>query len=391
MSRRASYWRWAGLVLAGCSVGKAVADPGGPGLRERPKIIFILADDLGYGDLGVTGHPYARTPNLDRLAGEGLRFNQAYMSGAWCAPSRAAIMGGIYPAREFNTERELPAGKPSLTSILQEAGYATAHFGKWHLGGQEPQLYGIDEAFITNGNGPTWSATERRDPHWREKTTARYIDMAIDFAGKNRSRPFFINLWLYPTHSYIDPTEAMLAEYEDLQVDIGDFDNPLQREFLEFVAEHGDIQSAIRAYCADITAMDTEVGRLMKALKELELDERTMVVFTSDNGPGPIENKELASRYLERPTLLNNTGSAGPYRDRKLSLHDGGIHVPLLIRWPGTVPAGMVNDSTVIGGVDFLPTLSGIAGARIEGIETDGVNLGAALTGGMIPRGEPLF
>ena len=362
----------------------------------RPNILFILADDLGFGDLGVTGHPYAKTPHLDRLAGEGLRFNQAYMSGAWCAPSRAAIMGGIYPARQFNLNRELPVENPSLTSLLKEAGYTTAHFGKWHLGGKSPEdpqpaQYGIDKALITNGNGPTWTDKERRDPHWREKTTARYVDMAIEFAGENRDKPFFINLWLYPTHSYIDPTEEMLAVYEDLEVDICDFENPLQREFLEFVAEHGDIEKAIRAYCADITEMDTQVGRLLRALEDLRLDARTLVIFTSDNGPGPIVGKELASRYVERPTLLNNTGSAGPYRDRKLSLHDGGIHVPLIVRWPGNVPAGMVNDITVIGGVDFLPTLSTITGACMEGVPTDGVDLSAALMGEAILRGEPLF
>lgn len=366
------------------------------GSLERPNIIFILADDLGYGDLGVTGHPYAKTPHLDRLAGEGMRFNHAYMSGAWCAPSRAAIMGGIYPARQFNLNRELPVENPSLTLVLKKAGYTTAHFGKWHLGGKSPEdpdpsQYGIDKAFITNGNGPTWSGKERRDPHWREKTTARYVDMAIEFAGENRDQPFFINLWLYPTHSYIDPTEEMLAVYENLEVDIHEFENPLQREFLEFVAGHGDIQEAIRAYCADITEMDTEVGRLLKALQDLGLDGRTLVIFTSDNGPGPIVGGELASRYIERPTLLNNTGSAGPYRDRKLSLHDGGIHVPLIVRWPGKVPAGMLNDSTVIGGVDFFPTLSRIAGVRIEGIPTDGVDLSGALMGERIPRGEPLF
>ncbi|NDV61575.1 sulfatase-like hydrolase/transferase [Puniceicoccales bacterium CK1056] len=372
------------------------ADPGDGRAGVGPNIIFILADDLGYGDLGVTGHPYARTPHIDRLAEEGLRFNQAYMSGAWCAPSRAAIMGGVYPARGFNINRELSPEKPSLTSLLKGAGYSTAHFGKWHLGGKNapaptPGQYGIDEALITNGNGPTWSPIERNDPHFREKTTARYIDLAIAFAGQNRDRPFFINLWLYPTHSYIDPTEEMLAVYEDLDVDINDFENPLQREFLEFVAQHGDIQKAVRAYCADITAMDTELGRLMKALKDMNLDERTVVIFTSDNGPGPIVNQDLAGRYVEHPTLLNNTGSAGPYRDRKLSLHDGGIHAPLILRWPGKIPAGMVNDSTVLGGVDFLPTLTNMAGVSIEGIMTDGVDLTAAVMGEVVQRGKPLF
>lgn len=363
---------------------------------ERPNVIFILADDLGYGDLGVTGHPYARTPELDRLAGEGIRFNEAYMSAAWCAPSRAAIMGGIYPAREFNVKRELSLDRPTLTSLLRESGYATAHFGKWHLGGRTadaptPSQYGIDRALITNGNGPTWSVKEREDPHWREKTTAAYVDMAIAFAKEHRDQPFYMNLWLYPTHSYIDPTEEMLARYADLEVDISDFANPLQQQFLQFVSEHGDLAGAVRAYCADITEMDMEVGRLMEGLKALGLDERTLVIFTSDNGPGPIVGEELANRYVERPSLLNNTGSAGPYRDRKLSLHEGGIRVPLLMRWPGKIPAGLVNDTTIVGGVDFLPTLLALAGPRAEAMDTDGVDFGAALRGGRTFRRKPLF
>lgn len=366
--------------------------------RERPNIILILTDDLGYGDLGVTGHPYAKTPNIDRMADQGIRFTEAYMSGAWCAPARAALMSGRYPAREFNLNRELSTEQPSLTSILKESGYTTAHFGKWHLGSRDrtaptPSQYGIDTAFITNGNGPTWSPIDRRDPHWREKTTAAYVDMTIDFAKENQKKPFFINLWLYPTHSYIFPTEEMLAIYSDLQVDIADFENPLQREFLEFVAQHGDIQDAIRAYCADVTEMDTEIGRLMKALKELSLDENTLVIFTSDNGPAPIVADNLPDRYEEMPTLLNNTGSAGPFRDRKISLHDGGIRVPMIVRWPGKVPAGVVNEDTIISGVDYLPTLIKLAGVNTEHIDLDidGVNMASAFMGQSVERGKPHF
>ena len=140
---------------------------------KAPNIIFVLADDLGYGDLGVTGHPYVQSPHIDRLADEGLRIENAYMSGAWCAPSRAALMSGLYPARYFNLTHELAVDRPSLTQVLSDAGYATAHYGKWHLGGREatastPADYGFDESFIANGNnggGPTWTAAERKDPH----------------------------------------------------------------------------------------------------------------------------------------------------------------------------------------------------------------------------------
>ena len=362
--------------------------------EARPNILFILADDLGCGDLGVTGHPYAKTPHLDRVAADGIRFEQAYMSGAWCSPSRAALMSGVYPARGFNATHFVPADRPTLTSVLKQAGYATAHYGKWHIGrgngAPPPADYGIDESFTTQSNGPGWPKEAREDPHYRENTTPRYVDLAIDFMRRHRAQSFFINLWVYPTHSYINPTPEQLAVYRDLQVNPADFQNPLQREFLEFVAGHGDLTRAMRAYCADVTALDAEVGRLLKALEELGLADDTLVIFSSDNGPGPIENRQLAGRYRENPLLLNSVGSAGPHRDRKTSLHDGGIRAPMLVRWPARIPSGAVDVRTVFGGVDLLPTLAALAGARVpEGI--DGEDLSAAWLGQARDRDRPLF
>lgn len=364
---------------------------------RQPNIVFILCDDLGYGDLGATGHPYAKSPNIDGLARDGIRFDQYYTAGAWCAPSRAGIMGGIYPSRDFNINNNtLNVNKPSLTGVLKKAGYATAHFGKWHLGKGEgappPADYGIDESLTTQSTGPTWPKEASKEPHYREKTTPHYVNLAIDFMQRNHGTPFFINLWVYPTHSYIDPTPEMLAVYKDLKVDLNDFKSPLQREFLEFVAKHGDVQDAMRAYCADVTALDTEVGRLLHALAELGLDKNTVVVFSSDNGPGPLCNNwdAIAKRYREKPTLLNNVGSAGPYRDRKISLNDGGIHAPFFIRWPTKIKAGSVDAKSVIGGVDLLPTFARLAGAKIpEGI--DGEDFAAALAGKPKERAKPLL
>jgi len=363
---------------------------------EVPNVVFILCDDLGYGDLGVTGHPYTKSPNIDQLARDGIRYENAYMCGAWCAPSRAAIMGGLYPARYFNQTHELDVNRPSLTSVLKAAGYATAHYGKWHIGKAQdsppPADYGIDESLSTQSAGPTWPKEARNDPHYREKTTPHYVNLAIDFMKRHRDEPFFINLWLYPTHSYINPTPEQLAVYRDLKVDINDFENPLQREFLEFVAEHGDVQDAMRAYCADVTALDTDVGRLLESIAELGLEENTMVIFSSDNGPGPLCNNwdNIAKRYKEKPTLLNNVGSAGPYRDRKISLHDGGIHAPFFVRWPAKIKAGSVNSETLFGGVDLLPTLARIVGAEIPG-GLDGEDLSPSLLGSSQKRAKPLF
>jgi N-acetylgalactosamine-6-sulfatase len=359
-------------------------------------VVFILADDLGYGDLGATGHPYAESPNIDGLARDGIRLEQAYTSGAWCAPSRAGLMGGIYPARGFNRSRVLDVGRPSLTSVLKKAGYATAHYGKWHIGKDKgappPAAYGIDESLTTQSTGPTWPKAARSDPHYREKTTPHYVDLAIDFMTRNRGKPFFINLWVYPTHSYINPLPEQLALYRDLDFDMEDIKSPLQREFLEFAGEHGDVREAMRAYCADVTALDTEVGRLLRALENLGLARDTIVIFSSDNGPGPLCNNwdNIAKRYEEKPLLLNSVGSAGPYRDRKISLHDGGIHAPFFIRWPAEIEPGLVDRTTVFGGVDLLPTLASLAGAPVPA-GLDGEDLSRAWLGKPVKRKAPLY
>ncbi|MEO0510900.1 MAG: sulfatase-like hydrolase/transferase [Verrucomicrobiota bacterium] len=367
----------------------------------QPNIVFILCDDLGYGDLGITGHPYVKSPHIDRLAMEGLRIENAYMSAAWCAPSRYALMSGIYPSRYFQKTREMDTEADNLYRVLNRAGYTTAHFGKWHMSGRNqedptPAMYGVDVDFIANGNKEGWTPKERNQPHWRENTTRRYVDLAIDYmeSQKESTQPFYINLWVYPTHSYIDPTPEMLAVYQDLQVDISDFDNPLMQEFLQWIDTQGDVEAAMRAYCSDVTELDNHVGRLMSAIKSLGLDENTIVIFASDNGPPPLDAvhnlDQLATRMKERPTLINCVGSAGPYRDRKISLNDGGVRTPFFVRWPGKVSAGSVNTQTVFTGVDFLPTIAALAGTSApEGI--DGENLVAALRGEQIIRSGPHF
>jgi arylsulfatase A-like enzyme len=364
---------------------------------RQPNIVFILCDDLGYGDLGITGHPYAKSPNIDQLARDGIRFEQFYTAGTWCAPSRAGFMGGMFPARDFTYGgHTLNVERPSVTRVLKEAGYATAHFGKWHIGKNEgdppPADYGIDESLTTQSTGPTWPTEARKDPHYREKTTPHYIDLAVDFIERKKDQPFFINLWLYPTHSYINPTEEQLAVYKDLKVEINDFENPLQREFLEFVSEHGDVQDAMRAYCADVTALDGEVGRLLSRLSDMNLAENTIVIFSSDNGPGPLCGNwdSIVKRYKQLPLLLNNVGSSGPYRDRKSSIHEGGIHAPFFVRWPEKIKAGGIDENTVIGGVDLLPTLAQISGAEIPN-GLDGETMAAAWAGKPVVRETPLY
>ncbi len=186
------------VAFAMCCVVSAESPPRpatDPEPRTKPNIVFILCDDLGYGDLGITGHPYAKSPNIDRLAKEGIRFNEAYMSAAWCAPSRAALMTGIYPARYFNKTRQISVRRPSLTGELKKAGYTTAHFGKWHIspktGGNKPEKYGIDECLITNGTGPTWPDEVRKKQYYRANLTKEYVDLAIDFMTRNQEKNRF--------------------------------------------------------------------------------------------------------------------------------------------------------------------------------------------------------
>jgi arylsulfatase A-like enzyme len=349
----------------------------------------------------VTGHPYVKTPNIDKLAAEGIQFENGYMSGAWCAPSRYAIMSSCFPAHYFNETREMDTEAANIYRVLNSAGYATAHFGKWHVSGRQQDdphvsTYGMDEHFIANGNGNGWTPAERNQPHWREHTTQKYVDLTIDFIERNHAadKPVFVNLSVYPPHSYINPTAEMLEPYKNLQVNISDFENPLQREFLEWISEQGDLQNAMRSFCADITELDNHVGRLMQTIKNLDIEREPMVIFTSDHGPAPlgaVDNLDgLAKRMKERPNLINNVGSPGPFRDRKISLHDGGIHVPLFVWWPGKITAGATDTETIFTGVDILPTLAALTGAEIlAGI--DGENLLQALGGTLVARSKIHF
>lgn len=372
---------------------------------NRPNIIFILADDLGAGDLHCTGHPYALTPNLDKLSKQGVRFERAYMAAPWCAPSRYGLMSGQYPARKFNSTMNLDPKEPSVTKILNDAGYSTAHFGKWHLNkgfeyADSPGEFGIDTHFSTNnnGNGKTWTKAQRKEEYWRAKTTDAYVDMAIDFIEENNAKltpqSFYMNLWIYPTHSYIHPTPEQLAVYDGLKVDYKDF-SPYQQDFLRFVAKHGDIDKAMQAYCADVTAMDKALGRLFDFLKKKGLDENTLIVFSSDNGPGPltpqVKSESVVKRYKERPDLLNSVGSAKIYKERKISLHDGGIRVPLIVSWPKNTPKGKVDKTSIFHGVDWLPTVASICNIDLPDAQFDGLDMKPAFCGEVMQRKEPIY
>jgi len=350
--------------------------------ESRPNIIFILADDLGWGDLGCYGHPQTKTPNLDGLAREGTLFTQFYVCGSVCSPSRCAFFTGQYPARhrihghyatpELNTARGmsqfLEPSVPNLASLLKKAGYATAHVGKWHLGsnsgGPGPDKYGFDFVGSTEEGGAEGPA---RDPHYRAKSTTVFVNEVIKFIEANREKPFFVQLWTLVPHATLNPTEEQLAAYPQLCPGGPNFPH------------HG----AAEIFSASVTDLDKQIGRLLTRLNELKIAENTLILFSSDNGPEDIHIRNAGH---------SGVGSAGPFRGRKRSLYEGGVRVPFIVRWPGHVPSARLDETSVVAGCDFMPTLCKLASAEIpKDHALDGEDVGDILLGQSRARKTPLM
>lgn len=350
--------------------------------NQRPNIIFILADDLGWGDLGCYGHPHMQTPNLDKLAKQGTLFTQFYVSGSVCSPSRCAFMTSQYPARQrihghYATAQQnaargmsdwLDPKVPSVTSLLKQAGYVTAHFGKWHLGGgpgaPNPGAYGIDDHRTVNSPGPGW---DERDLTFRAKSTALFVDETLRFIKANQDKPFYVNLWTLVPHATLNPTEEQMKPYERLA--------PGGKNFPH--------KSAAQIFYSSVTDLDTQVGRLLGELKKMGLAESTLILFSSDNGPEDIHVQNAGHSGI---------GSAGPFRGRKRSLYEGGVRVPGIVRWPGKVPPGRIDETSVLCGVDWLPTVCKIAGVPLPAnLKLDGEDLSDVLLGKSRPRSKPLM
>lgn len=348
----------------------------------RPNFIFILADDLGWGDLGCYGHRQLKTPNLDRLAKQGIQFTQFYVNGSVCSPSRCAFMTGQYPARHkihgHYAEHTQNAARgmsnwldpkvPSIAALLRQAGYATAHFGKWHLGNGEgappPTEYGFDECRTVNSTGPTW---DEPDLTFRAKSSAAIVDETIRFITAHTNQPFYVNAWMLIPHATLNPTEEQMQPYQALA--------PGGKNF--------PFKSAAQIFYGSVTDMDKHIGRLLDALDTLGLAENTLVLFSSDNGPEDIHISNAGHSGI---------GSAGPFRGRKRSLYEGGIRVPGIIRWPARTPAGVVDDTSVVAGVDWLPTVCKLAGVAVPpSHQLDGEDQSDVFQGRARPRQTPLL
>lgn len=349
--------------------------------RPRPNFVFIFADDLGWGDLGCYGNRQIRTPNLDRLAREGLLLTQFYVSGSVCSPSRAAIMTSQFPARlaihgHFATHKQnrarampnwLDPKVSTVTKLLQTDGYATGHFGKWHLGSgddaPDPGRYGLDEHCTRVSSGPQLTGLD--DPYFRAKSSAQIVDRAIEFIERHRDEPFYVNVWTLVPHATLHPTPEQMEPYR------------------RYAPAGVPYEGVKQIYYASVTDLDVQVGRLVKRIDELGLRENTYIVFSSDNGP---EDLNI------RNAVHSGIGSTGPFRGRKRSLYEGGIRMPFIVRCPGRTPAGRVECETVMAGVDWLPTVCGLARVKVPaGLALDGQDLSKALRGTPTKRTKPLM
>ena len=354
----------------------------GWGLAAAPNVILFLADDLGYGDLGCFGHPVIQSPNLDAFAKEGARLTQCYAGSAVCSPSRSALLTGRTPYRNGvytwlaeKSEVHLRRSEVTLPLILKQAGFATAHVGKWHLNGlfnnpeqPQPNDHGYDWWMATQNN----AAPSHENPanFVRNGTPAGEIQgysaplvvaEAVRWLREKRdpAKPFFLTVWTHEPHYPIKSDPKYKALYPQLADDV-------QRE-----------------HHANVTQMDAAFGQLVKALSELKLEESTFVFFTSDNGP---EGDGIKSP---------GRGSTGGLRGRKRDLHEGGIRVPAIARWPGKIPANSTVNTPVIGS-DVLPTVLAATGADAASLGSrtlDGVNVLPLLQGASktVDRSQPLF
>jgi arylsulfatase A-like enzyme len=359
--KRRSFLKMMGLGAAALSpAGCLMAGKPSP---KKPNIIFILIDDMGWRDLGCYGSKYYETPNIDRLAAQGMVFSDAYTCGPNCAPTRASLMSGQYTPRHGvitvgNSDRGpehlrklipqenktvLDAGITTIAEAIKPAGYVGASMGKWHLG-NDPGHGPIGQGFDLNVGGyeaghpksyfSPYKNPELKDGPKGEYLTDRLTDEALKFIEANRDKPFFLYLPHYAVHTPIRAKKEMIAKYEAKQPSNGQ-GNP--------------------TYAAMIESTDQGVGRMMAKLDELDLTSNTIVIFSSDNGG--------LGGYKADGIKGSEITSNAPLRGGKGMLYEGGIRVPLFVRWPGVVKPGTRRDEPVIT-VDFYPTLVEMAGAE---------------------------
>ena len=346
-------------------------------------VVFILVDDWGWADAGVQGSDYFETPNIDRLAREGMRFTEAYAAAAICSPTRAAILTGKSPARldmtiwhegavrggsknkrllEAKAEANLPLAEVTLAELFKQQNYFTAHIGKWHLG--KAAFYPETQGYDVNIGGTYWGAPatfhwpyrgpwSKNDPELRyvpvgpgktgDYLTDKLTDHALRIIGQQKDRPFFLSLWFHTVHTPIEGKPELVKRFEKKPA--------------------GKIHSHAE-YAAMLASLDENIGRVLRQLDDLKLAGRTVVILTSDNGGVDFPTAKSGNRPPTRNV---------PFRAGKGTLYEGGLRVPLIIRWPGRTRPG-TECATQVTSQDFFSTLADALG-QTDAPRHDGVSL----------------
>ena len=374
------------FVALACALAAGIPPTPAAEPARRPNVVFILADDLGWTDLGCQGSKYYQTPNIDKLAAAGLRFTHGYTCGPNCQPTRAALMTGQYgprtgvytvggidrfdwkarPLRPVDNVTKLPLDRRTIGDVMKAAGYATAMFGKWHLGDDadhHPSKRGFDEALVSAGKHFDFVTRPKVDYPKGTYLADFLTDKAIDFIKRHKDKPFFLYLPHFAVHAPREAKPELVAKFRD-QPAAGGHKDP--------------------TYAAMIASLDESVGRVLATLDELKLAGDTVVVFSSDNGG-------VGGYVREGVKKGGDVTDNAPLRSGKGSLYEGGVRVPWMVRWPGKVPVG-TTDMPVIS-VDLLPTLLELAGGKAPDKQPlDGVSLvECVMSGGAKAPARDLF
>lgn len=345
-------------ALACLGISPLLAESSAPAqVTEKINVVFILADDLGYTDLSCYGSKYYETPNIDRMAAEGIKFTDGYTAGPNCQPTRAALISGQYgprtgvytvgsierfpwrtrTLRPVDNVAKLPLEKITLAQALKKAGYATGLFGKWHLG-EDPEHHpgarGFDEAIVSAGQHFNFKTNPPVSYPEGTYLADFLTDKAVDFIKRHAQEPFFLCLHHFAVHSPHQAKADLIRKFEP-KPPVDGHKSPV--------------------YAAMIASVDESVGRVLASLKELGLDEKTLVIFTSDNGG--------VGGYERLGIFGGSITDNAPLRGGKGMLYEGGIRIPYIFRWPGKIPAGSVC-SVPIHSVDLYPTLLELAGVE---------------------------
>ena len=312
-------------------------------VHKKPNFVFILIDDMGWPDVACYGSKFHETPNIDRLASQGMKFTDAYAACPVCSPTRASIMAGQYPARVGITDfipghwrpyeklvvpenrLQLPLESTTIGEVFKEQGYATCYIGKWHLGGKgySPDKQGFDKVVLGVKNK-------------NDKQVSGFTDKAIEFIEEKKQEPFFLYLSHHSVHIKLEAPEELVDKYKNKPKPATGVNNP--------------------TYAAMVEHLDTNIGRILKKLDDLDLAERTIVIFFSDNGG----LRQAYGGYAGKKQIVSTNA---PLRDEKGTLYEGGIREPLIVRWPGVAKAGTTCNVPVTS-VDFYPTFLEIVGAK---------------------------